>query len=307
MKKDDRHIISGTSYSNITAPTFGNFRAILTAYGANQRETAPFSPLLAGFRSFFATKPIPRLRKPHSRHYPARATFADSGHEYPAKQGEQCSRGGPRRNAYITIRRTKMKILSVVSASLIILSQCAAAEDFEPGGYVAGGPTSVSTSSSFCSFSIGNLSCNRLADNPTSGGTYRVIAGYSLERAFGIEASVASLGTFNVRSSTGALVGSVKATATLLGFRAGRVRPRGYSVFGEFGLASVKTDYSATPSWVLNGTRSQRNTGVYGGVGLQYDANNTFGFRTSLNVIRYSDAEFTSTLATLSVMGVVKF
>lgn len=197
-----------------------------------------------------------------------------------------------------------MKILSVVSATLIILSQCAAAEDFEPGLYIAGGPAAVSQSAA-CAFLTTN--CNTPSVGPTSGAPYRLLAGYDIERAFGIEAGVASLGTFSVRSPNRTMVGNLKANAAMLGFKIGRIHPHGISLFGEFGLAHVTTEYTAAPAWVLNGTPRQTSTGFYGGLGVQLDINKTLGFRTSVDFIRFSDAEFDMTTSNISVMAVIKF
>ncbi len=196
-----------------------------------------------------------------------------------------------------------MKMLSVVSASLIILSQCAAAEDFEPGLYIAGGPSAVTETSS-CAFA--STSCNMPATGPTRSATYRAIVGYNAERTFGIEAGVTSFGTFNVKNPSGAPVGSFRATATTLGFRAGRLRSQGFSGFGEFGLASVRTDYTPLPAWVLNGDRHQRSTGYYLGGGVQFDLNKTVAFRASANYVIFSDAEFQMVMPNISIMAVVK-
>lgn len=194
-------------------------------------------------------------------------------------------------------------LLSVVSASLIILSQSAAAEDFEPGLYIAGGPAAVADSTS-CAFS--GMTCNTPSSGPTSGGTYRALVGYNAERTFGIEAGVSSFGTFSVKTPGGAPAGNFKAHATTLGFRAGRLRSEGFSGFGEFGIASVRTDYTPLPAWVLNGNRNQRSTGYYVGGGAQYDLNKTLAFRASVNFVLFSDAELRHTIASIALMAVVK-
>ncbi len=196
-------------------------------------------------------------------------------------------------------------LLSAALASLLFLCQCAVADEFEPGPYIAGGPTAVGIEASYCSF--GPFVCNDFSHSPNSGATSRILLGYNIENNFGIEAGVTSLGQFDVRNPAGALVGNFKATATTLGFKTGHLRSRGFSTFAEFGLASVKTQYNTTASWTLNGTRNQRTTGYYAGVGVEYDLNKIFGFRTSFNLLHFADAEFSSVMSTVSVMAVAKF
>ncbi len=199
-------------------------------------------------------------------------------------------------------------LLSVITATLVFLSQCAAAdeESASGGAYIAGGPAAASMMSATCVF--GAVNCFSNTSSSPTGATYRLAFGYDIDSHFGFEAGYDQLGTYTVKNpATNATVGSFKTSALTFGFRAGRIRSeRRFSSFGEFGLASVRTDYTTTPAWVLNGTNSQRSTGFYVGAGGQYDVNSRLAFRASIRLISHADSDLNTLMSNVALMAVFK-
>lgn len=197
-----------------------------------------------------------------------------------------------------------MRILFLYAAMILAcVSQPVLADD--SGAYLGGGLAATSVLSSFCSYG-GYTSCNQPSNGPTSGTPFGVIAGYDFNRHFGVEAGETQLGTFSVKNIAGTTVGNFKASATTFGFKAGGFVSDNLSIFGKFGLASVNTKYVNKAAWVLNGEANQRTTGKLIGVAGQYDVNDIVGFRMSLDMIQYSDAEFENSIESVSMMAVFR-
>ena len=191
----------------------------------------------------------------------------------------------------------------IAATSLLCLSQSALADD--AGGYLGAG-FSTNTMTSSCADGYFTSNCNDPASGPKDSGHLRLVGGYNFDRHFGIEAGYSNLGTYRVKDNTGVPVGEFRATAFTFALRGGNTFSNGFSIFGKLGIASVKTKYKAQPSWTLTGGASQRSSGVVGGVAGQYNINETVGFRVSLEVIQFTDAEFENATGGVGLMAVFK-
>ncbi len=191
------------------------------------------------------------------------------------------------------------KPLFVAAASLILLAQSALAEE-SSGFYIAGGPSVTDIPASSCSTSGGG--CNTPNSTPSGGATYRVLAGFDIIPQLGVEAGYTNFGTYSYSPTTSGTVGISAAT---LGLRAGASRARRVAAFGEFGVASVRTQYNS-PTILMQGAQSQRNNGFYGGVGVELNFHRAIGARVSLNYINFSDSQFSGLLRSVSAMLVLK-
>ena len=134
-----------------------------------------------------------------------------------------------------------------------------------------------------------------------------MVGGYNFDKHFGIEVGFSDLGTYRVHNSSNVNVGEFKASAVTLAVRGGNIFSNGFSIFGKFGLASVQTQYTVNPSWTLVGDANQRTSGYVAGVAGQYDINEVVGFRVSLEIIKYTDSEFSVFAFSPSLMAVLKF
>ncbi len=190
------------------------------------------------------------------------------------------------------------KMLSIAATLLIFLSHSALAE--EPGGfYLAGGPAVTGLAVVNCTA----LNCAYPDRTPTQRARYRLVAGYDFTEHAGFELGYTDFGTY-AYPTTG---GSVKITATTLGFRVGGSRKRRVFPFGEFGIASVRTNYANRPLLLMHGPLNQTNAFIYGGVGAEVNIHKPWGVRVSIDYVGQSDTEFASIMTSLSVMAVFKF
>lgn len=197
----------------------------------------------------------------------------------------------------------KRLILSA-ALSLACLSQSASADGFS-GPYFGAGVTSNTLYSS-CATGYWT-SCNDPSTGPKDSGTFQVIGGYNFDKHFGVEATYAKLGTYNVLHA-GANVGDFRATAYTLALRGGNTFANGFSIHGKLGLSNVTTNYSVRvpANWTLNGSASQRSSGFVGGVAGQYNINETVGFRASLDLIKYTDSEFNNIVSVIGLSAMFK-
>lgn len=193
----------------------------------------------------------------------------------------------------------------IVAAPLAFLSQSVLAAD--AGFYLGGGPAAVSMTSASCTFGGVFTPCNAVASGPSGGTTLRAVTGYEFNKHFAVELGYSQLGKFLVKNGAGTQMGDIRISATTFGFKGGGTFESGFGVYGEIGIAAVETQYTVRqPNWVLNGTPKQRNNGQYIGVGFQYNVSEHIGFRASINVIGYTDAEYSSSVQTLQTMAVFK-
>lgn len=200
-----------------------------------------------------------------------------------------------------------MKRLILSAAfSLACFAQSASAADSFSGAYVGAGITSNNLYSS-CANGFWS-SCNDPSTGPKDSGTFQLIGGYNFDKHFGVEATYANLGTYNVQH-IGTNVGEFRATAYTLALRGGNTFASGFSIHGKLGLANVGTSYTVKvpASWTLNGSASQRSSGFIGGVAGQYNINETVGFRASLDLIKYTDSEFDNIVRTIGLSAVFRF
>lgn len=193
--------------------------------------------------------------------------------------------------------------LFIAATSLICLSQPALAVD--SGAYLGAGFSTNSMTSS-CADGYFSGSCNDPSTGSKDSSHLRLVGGYNFDKHFGIEAGFSDLGTYRVKDNAGVPVGEFKATAFTLALRGGNTFSNGFSIFGKLGMASVRTEYKVQPSWTLAGSANQRSSGVVGGVAGQYDINETVGFRVSLEVIQFTDAEFENATGGVGLMAVFK-
>ncbi len=194
-------------------------------------------------------------------------------------------------------------ILLITLISLASLSQSAQAAD--AGGYFGAGlaTSSISTTCADGWFT----SCYRPSSNPKSGGFVRIVGGFNFNKHFGFEMGYSDLGTYKVHNSSNVNQGEFKASAVTFAVRGGNIFSNGFSIFGKFGLASVKTQYTVNPSWTLVGDTDQRTSGYVLGVAGQYDLNEAIGFRVSMEAVKYTDSEFNAVIYAPSLMAVFKF
>jgi hypothetical protein len=202
-------------------------------------------------------------------------------------------------------------LLMIAALSLISVSRIALADsmpDDNSGAYVGIGLASTKIYSSSCGNGGYFSSCsNEPSSGPKDDTHVGLIGGYDFNKHFGIEGGLSQLGTYRVRDYSGSTVGDFKASAYTLALKAGNTFSNGLAVFGKFGIASVKTDYNVGPGWVLTGDASQRSTGFVRGVIGQYNINRNVGFRISLEIIDYADAEFDNIVGGVTMTAVFKF
>jgi opacity protein-like surface antigen len=194
-----------------------------------------------------------------------------------------------------------MKRFVLIAACLICLSQPALAEDsgFYLGAGFANGKLTACTNTT--------SSCDTFKRNSEDSGHLHLIGGYDFSKYFGIEAGLSGLGTYEVQDTAGFNVGKVKATALTLAAKGGYVFPKGFSVFGKLGLASVNTKYTANPGWTLVGNADQNSTGLVMGMGGQYNINEMVGFRLFTEIVTYKDDGYTGAVGGTTLMAVFKF
>jgi OOP family OmpA-OmpF porin len=199
---------------------------------------------------------------------------------------------------------TMKRLILSAAFSLACFSQSASAEGFS-GAYLGAGMTSNSLYSS-CASGLWN-SCNDPSTGPKDSGTFQLIGGYNIDKHFGVEATYAKLGTYNVLHA-GTNVGEFRATAYTLALRGGNTFENGFSIHGKLGLSNVATNYTVRvpASWTLSGSTSQRSSGFVGGVAGQYNINNVIGFRVSLDLIKYTDSEFDNIVRVIGLSAVFK-
>ena len=194
-----------------------------------------------------------------------------------------------------------MKRSVLIAACLICLSQPALAEDsgFYLGAGFANGKLSACTNTT--------SSCDTFKRNSEDSGHLRLIGGYDFNKYFGIEAGLSGLGTYEVQDTAGFNAGKVKASAVTLAAKGGYVFPKGFSVFGKLGLASVNTKYTANPGWTLAGSADQNSTGLVMGLGGQYNINDMVGFRLFTEIVAYDDDGYAGAVSGTTLMAVFKF
>ena len=194
-----------------------------------------------------------------------------------------------------------MKRSVFITTCLICISQTAVADDsgFYVGGGFANGRLSACTNTT--------SSCDTFSRNSEDSGHLRLIGGYDFNKYFGIEAGLSGLGTYEVQNTSGFNVGKVKASAVTLAAKGGYVFPKGFSVFGKLGLASVNTKYTADPGWTLVGNGDQNSTGLVIALGGQYNINEMVGFRLFTEIVTYKDDAYTGAVGGTTLMAVFKF
>lgn len=181
-------------------------------------------------------------------------------------------------------------ILSILVASALTVTSSAvfaADEGFYLGGGLGQSRTTNSTT---------NVS--------TTGTSFKLIGGYSLNKNFAVEAEYVDLGTF--ASVTGA---DVKGTA--LGVSAVGTLPLGdtFSLYGKVGVASVSTTTTAQPGWILLVSGNQSKTGVSAGFGGEFNVAPNAAIRLSFDSYQFDALASTITgrVATYGVAGIFKF
>jgi OOP family OmpA-OmpF porin len=194
-----------------------------------------------------------------------------------------------------------MKRSVLIATCLISLSLPALADDsgFYMGAGFANGKLSACTNTT--------SSCDTFKRNSEDSGHLRLIGGYDFNKYFGIEAGLSGLGTYEVQDTSGFNAGKVKASAVTLAAKGGYVFPKGFSVFGKLGLASVNTKYTANPGWTLAGSADQNSTGLVIGLGGQYNINDMAGFRLFTEIVTYKDDGYTGAVGGTTLMAVFKF
>jgi OOP family OmpA-OmpF porin len=193
-----------------------------------------------------------------------------------------------------------MKRFVFIAACLVCLSQSALAEDsgiYMGAGFANGKLTACTNTTS---------SCDTFSRNAEESGHLRLIGGYDFNKYFGIEAGLSGLGSYKVQDSAGVNVGTVKASAVTLAAKGGYVFPKGFSVFGKLGLASVNTKYTADPGPLIINT-NQNSTGLVVGLGGQYNINDMVGFRLFTEIVTYKDDGYTGAVGGTTLMAVFKF
>lgn len=192
--------------------------------------------------------------------------------------------------------------LSIAASALFFCSFAALATEGS-GIYLGVGVANGSLSA--CADSTG--SCNTFSVKSQDSSHPRLIGGYDFNKYIGIEAGLSGLGSYKVQNTTGSTVGTVKVSAVTLAAKGGYTFPHGFSVFGKLGLASVSTQYSADPGWVLNMSADQSSTGLVLGLGGQYNINEMIGFRLFTEIVSYSDEAYTGAIGGTTLMAVFKF
>jgi OOP family OmpA-OmpF porin len=194
-----------------------------------------------------------------------------------------------------------MKRSVLIATCLISLSLPALADDsgFYMGAGFANGKLTACTNTT--------SSCDTFKRNSEDSGHLRLIGGYDFNKYFGIEAGLSGLGTYEVQDTSGINAGKVKASAVTLAAKGGYVFPKGFSVFGKLGLASVKTKYTANPGWALAGSADQNSTGLVMGLGGQYNINDMVGFRLFTEIVTFKDNGYTGAVGGTTLMAVFKF
>jgi OOP family OmpA-OmpF porin len=193
-----------------------------------------------------------------------------------------------------------MKRFVFIAACLVCPSQSALAEDsgiYMGAGFANGKLTACTNTTS---------SCDTFSRNAEESGHLRLIGGYDFNKYFGIEAGLSGLGSYKVQDSAGVNVGTVKASAVTLAAKGGYVFPKGFSVFGKLGLASVNTKYTADPGPLTINT-NQNSTGLVMGLGGQYNINDMVGFRLFTEIVTYKDDGYTGAVGGTTLMAVFKF
>ena len=193
-----------------------------------------------------------------------------------------------------------MKRSILIAACLICLSLPALAADsgFYLGAGFANGKLSACTNST--------SSCDTFSRNAEENGHLRLIGGYDFNKYFGVEAGLSGLGSYKVQDTAGINVGTVKASAVTLAAKGSYAFPKGFSVFGKLGLASVNTKYTVDPGPLTINT-NQNSTGLVLGLGGQYNIDETVGFRLFTEIVTYKDNGYTGAVAGTTLMAVFKF
>jgi hypothetical protein len=187
----------------------------------------------------------------------------------------------------------------IAAISLICLSQSALADDagiYLGAGFANGRLTACN-----------NASCNYYSANSRDNAHLRLVGGYDFNKYIGIEAGLSGLGTYRVQDTAGSTVGTVKASAVTLAAKGGYAFPHGFSIFGKLGLASVRTQYTADPGWILTMGADQKSTGVVVAAGGQYNLNDSVGFRLYTEIVTYKDDGYTGAVGGTTLMAVFKF
>lgn len=125
---------------------------------------------------------------------------------------------------------------------------------------------------------------------------HKLFGGYQLNRNFALEGGYFDLGTFGFTASTlpaGTLRGRIKVQGVnldLVGFIPFNER---FAAFARFGLnyAEAKDSFAGTGSInVLDPRRSERDTNIKLGAGLQFNINESFALRAEIERYRINDA-----------------
>lgn len=193
--------------------------------------------------------------------------------------------------------RTKLTLAAI----LVCLSQAAQAAD--SGIYLGAG------------FASGRLSgcanvtstCNNFAANSQDSGHLRLIGGYDFNKYIGIEAGLSQLGTYKVKNTALATVGTAKVSSFSLAAKGGYTFPHGFSIFGKLGVGSVTSKYTADAGMTIPGGSEQTSTGLLFGMGGQYNFTEMVGIRLLTEVIGYKDGAYTAAAGGTNLLLVVKF
>jgi len=138
---------------------------------------------------------------------------------------------------------------------------------------------------------------DNVSNNSQAG--YGLIAGFSLNRVFAIEAEYNKLGGFD--SNTGIIKGRV------FGFSGIGFLPfsREFSLFGKMGISTSTLEDTAKPG-VPGGDFTYNNTGLNIGFGGQFNVGDEVGFRFGFDFYPVGDSTVTTTsTANMMYIGTV--
>lgn len=129
---------------------------------------------------------------------------------------------------------------------------------------------------------------------------YGLLAGYAFNENFSLEAEYNSLGGFDSAKST------LKGTSVGLSGVGYYALSQQFALFGKLGYASTSMKETAKPGFI--GDFTHNNSGVAGGLGVQYNINPSVGMRVGINISPVGDAASGQSTAGLAyVGGVFKF
>jgi len=148
--------------------------------------------------------------------------------------------------------------------------------------------------------------CYQYSSSSHTNASLHLLGGYNFSRYAGVESSLSGLGEYDAENAYGVAVGTVKVSALTLAARGGYKFSSGLSVFGKLGLALVRTQYSPGLAWPFASANNQRSTGTILGFGCQYDFNNTFGIRVSLETVSFSDDVFKGDITGTNLLAIFR-